>query len=370
MRHDDLIRRLTDARPRHLDHARPVPEETRRSEPARIMADSRAGDEAPRAAGGFHRRLRPVWTAGLACGVAAVAAVTLVARPPGPAGPDTAADRPHGPSRVLLVAAERVEKSPRTTGTYWFTEVHQGRIEDVPGGDYRVDVRTVEKRWIRHGTSRQWSRTWDVGTRPATEADEKRWLAAGSPRSWHLGEDWPPGPATWRGRGLTGSDAPGGPGDRSDGPVQLDLADVQSLPTRPDLLRARLRVLVEEKFNAPEKVRDRLIADAVEKVAMTLPVSPEVRAAAYRLLAELPDVRDLGKVTDHAGRPAYGVALPGPRGERERRLFFDRKTGRPLGTAFVALHGRHPDRVTAYSTFTAMHWTDEAPGFDASSDRL
>lgn len=371
MRHDDLIRGLADARPRHLDPARPVPEETRCRELARAKADSRTRDDEPRVAARLRRRLaRPLWTAGLACGVAAaVAAVTLVARPPGgPAGADTAANGPHGPSHVLLAAAGRVEQTDVQAGDYWYREEHDGALVPVPGEHYRVDVRSVRKTWFENGTRRQWTRVRDLGARPAGEEDERRWRAAGAPRRWDLGQGGPD--ATWKGRGLISSDAPGGKVDSFRGPVRLDLSDLPTLPDRPDRLGERLYVLVDEHFNAPDKIMDRLVEGTVERVALSLPVTPQVRAAAYRLLAERPGVRDLGAVTDHAGRPGYGVALPGPHGRKERHLIFDRKTGRPLGTEmFEVRDDGEPGRLLSYRTVTDMRWTDEAPGFDSGADR-
>jgi len=370
MRHDDLMRGLAGARPRHLDPDRPVPEETRRAELARLTADSAAGDATPRALRPRRRWTRPVWTAGLACGVAAaVAAVTLVARPPGgTVDADTASNGPQTPSHVLLAAAERVESTNVPTGDYWYREEHDGALVPVPGEHYRVDVRSVRRTWFENGTRRQWTRIRDLGARPAGEDDERRWRAAGAPRRWDLGQGGPD--ATWEGRGLISSDAPGGKVDSFRGPVRLDLSDLPTLPDRPDRLRERLYTLVDEHFNAPERMMDRLVDGTVERVALSLPVTPQVRAAAYRLLAGQSGVRDLGEVTDHAGRPGYGVALPDPDGEQERHLIFGRKTGRPLGTEMYEVgDDGAPGRLLAYRTVTEMRWTNEAPGFDSGADR-
>ena len=51
------------------------------------------------------------------------------------------------------------------------------------------------------------------------------------------------------------------------------------------------------------------------------PVSTAVRAAAFRLLADMPGVRTLGQVTDPLERQGVAVAIPYPR--EELRVIFD-----------------------------------------------
>jgi hypothetical protein len=58
-------------------------------------------------------------------------------------------------------------------------------------------------------------------------------------------------------------------------------------------------------------------------------LTPRTRAAAYRMLADLPEVRSVGRVTDPLGRPGVAVArteLDQGIGTVERQLVFDLET--------------------------------------------
>ncbi|MET8388377.1 hypothetical protein ABZV14_35830 [Streptosporangium canum] len=70
-------------------------------------------------------------------------------------------------------------------------------------------------------------------------------------------------------------------------------------------------------------------------IIMRFPVSPKVRAAAYRMIASLPGVTAVGEVTDPLGRRGRAVSIPRTTdtGESEGvdRLVVDAETGLPLG---------------------------------------
>ncbi|WP_327419947.1 hypothetical protein OG612_41265 [Streptomyces sp. NBC_01527] len=69
---------------------------------------------------------------------------------------------------------------------------------------------------------------------------------------------------------------------------------------------------------------------------ITMPVKPGVRAAAYRVMADLPGVRVVGRVTDPLGRKGVGVEFPDtyrtPLGSTRQRLVVDPSTGAMLST--------------------------------------
>ncbi|HCA85812.1 MAG TPA: hypothetical protein DEQ61_10120 [Streptomyces sp.] len=189
----------------------------------------------------------------------------------------------------------------------------------------------------------------------------------------HGRDDTPPGPqpeiVTWDGKGEFAGDAPGGGADTVPSGAEINLTELQSLPTDPERLRERLERIVDEQYNAPEHILQALLGDTAENLAVELPVSPQLRAAAYRVRASLPGVRDIGEVTDRSGRPGYAVEIRSlqPGADNKIRLIFDKETGLPLSEELYATSTRGGHRLgelTGYTTFTAMRWTDQAPPFD------
>ncbi|CAL9656774.1 CU044_5270 family protein [Streptomyces sp. Tu 3180] len=395
MKHDDLMRRLADARPEHLAPDRPVDPEVRRAELQGVMRRAREPQAAPVKRGRSRVGARPAWSVALA-GAAAVAAAALVVTTAGPPGegPRPGAGAPatdFSASRILLAAASDVEKTEATSGAYWYQEKRTGSLRRVPGKGYTLDVRHETRTWLTKGTGerdRRWTLHIDAGARPATPADEEAWRADGSPKRWDLtdhdrarrernepGRDdgTPLGPrpeiVTWDGAGEFAGDAPGGGTDTVSAGAEIDLTELQSLPTDPDRLRERLERIVDDQYNAPRHILRELLGQTAENLALELPVSPRLRAAAYRVRASLPGVRDIGEVTDRSGRPGYAVEIGSPRpgAENKRRLIFDKETGLPLSEesyATSAGDGHRPGELTGYTTFTVMRWTDRAPSFD------
>lgn len=103
----------------------------------------------------------------------------------------------------------------------------------------------------------------------------------------------------------------------------LSFAQIQSLPTGADELRAWVRSMVPPG--------DDVFADALSGLLWRKPSPPGVRAAAYRLLADLPNVRYLGERADGLGRPgeAFSFAL----GDLRRTLIIDPASSQVLSSA-------------------------------------
>ncbi|MER5996852.1 hypothetical protein ABT157_39705, partial [Streptomyces viridosporus] len=229
---------------------------------------------------------------------------------------------------------------------------------------------------------RRWTLHVDAGARPATPADEKAWRADGSPKKWDLtdydqarrddrreGDEPRPEIVTWDGAGEFAGDAPGGTADTVSAGAEIGLAELESLPTDTDRLRERLEEIIDEQYNAPPHILEELLGETAENLAVELPASPRLRAAAYRVRASLPGVRDIGEVTDRSGRPGYAVEISNPRpgGEGKRRLIFDKETGLPLSGELYATSagdGHRPGELVGYTLYTAMGWTDQDPPFD------
>jgi hypothetical protein len=269
-------------------------------------------------------------------------------------------------SQVLLAAASQVGQQPAGSGTYWYVEEHVGHPYKVPGKNYTIDVRSESRYWTAAAKNKQWSQLLDPGARPATKADEAAWKADGSPTSWKLAGET----VTYAGKGEIHRDAPGGTSD--DVPMlDVPLHLLATLPTDEDALRKSLFALADKDYNAPKRILDQIVVATAIQLATTLPSTPALRAAAYRLLAAEPGVRSLGDVKDHTGRTGYAVALPSPHEPAELRLIFDKSTGMPLGTEKVATRdgdGVSKGELLDYSTITSMKWTEEAPPFDTDTE--
>ncbi|MEU8246174.1 CU044_5270 family protein [Nonomuraea sp. NPDC048916] len=99
-----------------------------------------------------------------------------------------------------------------------------------------------------------------------------------------------------------------------------------------------------------------VMADALSGLLWSKPSPPGVRAAAYRLLADLPDVRYLGGRTDQRGRPGEAFSFtPGP-GVR-RTLIIDPASSRVLSCADTGPDGAS-ERL---ELVLEAGWTDTAP---------
>ncbi|WP_151484106.1 CU044_5270 family protein [Streptomyces albicerus] len=360
---NDVLQRLAAARPAHLDPGLPTPSQVRQEELATLMSLPRASRRA-RAATRSARVRRPLLS-GLALATASVvAAVVMTDTAPERPGPAPSATLGSG-SQVLLAAASHVERQPAASGKYWYVVETLADRQKVPGKNYSIDIRQEVRWWTAAAKNRYWSQSLDVGARPATEADEAAWKADGSPMSWDM-RDVTGEIVTYAGKGEIAHDAPGGIADSVPmGEVPLRL--LPTLPTDAKALRKRLFELVDKHYNGPEWTLDRIVVEDAVQLATTLPSTPALRAAAYRLLAAEPGVRSLGDVKDHAGRTGYAVALtaeyaPGT----ERRLIFDKSTGMPLGQEMVSTRsgdGRKKGDLLSYTTFT-MKWTNQAPPFN------
>ncbi|MFF7260760.1 CU044_5270 family protein [Streptomyces sp. NPDC008159] len=364
---NDVLHRLTTARPAHLDPGLPTPSSVRDEELATVMSGPRAPLGA-RVTVRSRRWGRPLLSGlALATATAVVALVVTDTAPENPAPPSSAASE--SGARILLAAASHVERQPVGSGRYWYVEEHMGSFHKVPGEDYTLDVRSEQRYWTSTDKNTYWSQYLDSGARPATKADEAAWRADGSPRSWKL-SDAHDETVTYAGKGEIEHDAPGGKADS--GPYgEVPLRLLPTLPTDAKALRERLFALVDKDYNGPKRVLDRIVVNSAIELATSLPSSPALRAAAYRLLAAEPGVRSLGDVEDHTGRPGHAVALPSPFASApELRLIFDRSTGMPLGTETVATRsgdGAREGETLSYKTITSMKWTDEAPPFDTDT---
>ncbi|MFC7719412.1 hypothetical protein [Nonomuraea recticatena] len=162
---------------------------------------------------------------------------------------------------VLLAAAGVVETRPATKGAYW-------HVKRVLNGS---DVRHL---WVAR--------------------DGRAWTSQGAGR-----------PVPFTGKGPFTMDG-----------HELTIAQIEALPDEVGPLLAKVHAILGD---VSEDEREGVVADAITGLLWSKPAPPDVRAAAYRALAGLSNVRYLGK-----GTFSYDV-----RGVR-RELVIDRRSGQVL----------------------------------------
>jgi hypothetical protein len=323
----------------------------------------------------------------VAAGVLAIMSVALAAMPQGsPESPPSGAPADPAARTLLLAAAEKARTEPAPgKAAYWVSTRVQGVLIEVgePGHRYAVMGRTTQTWWHPATAGKngvvvtQWS-----GAAPASAADRAAWKKAGSPTSWPM--DMPagctPGPSQrW-------TMQPGTPtgvsiGDRKftvlGEPVSAE--QIRALPTDTAALQGWLLKIIRKQGlgqDGDAAVAKMLFA-GLTNLLFTTPVPPAVRAAAYRVLAQVPGVRSLGATTDAEGRPGVAVSIDTNNvteeqradsgGPTEVRLLFDPATGRTLSTETRAVR---PDdyrswvpagAVVDYDALSGERWTDDQP---------
>lgn len=386
----DVMKVLTDARPDELDPSRMVDTARQREDVARIVAGATDGRAArflaprPRRAA-----FRPLGVAALAAVAASVVAVSTLDfhgpadRPSAQPRPSAGTQEPRAGQDVradghfeLLSAAKKAETT-LAEGTYWQTTTRSQNV-DVAGEEGRLfAVRsTATDEWsvgVRPGTASLMVSGLDSLTEPLTAADEARWHAAGSPRTVRAESAKVNGTAKIAFRMGTGR--PMVMRTNTDdkiyalGPRNVSYKDLRALPSADGELRRHLGRLYAQDNGAESGTSDRsgwMLRQAANLV--TMPVKPGVRAAAYRLMADLPGVRVVGRTTDPLGRQGVGVdfpvAYPTSLGTTRERLVVDPSTGEMLSDEVVLVEpsarakaaGLGAGTTVNYSATTRMSW--------------
>jgi hypothetical protein len=211
------------------------------------------------------------------------------------------------------------------------------------GGENRywmIDPR-ISEQWVsRNG--KVWAGLAVLGAEPAGRADREAWRRDGAPAEWPGHEL-----VTAPGRSTL---VPGGVAFSMAGQA-MTFAQIKSLPTKP----AELRAYVVKNVSADEGV----VADALSGLLWSKPSPPDVRAAAYRALADLPNVSYLGSQADESGRTgaAFSFTLREPPGPVRRTLIIDTGSSQVLSSTTDAA-GVKNDQV---ELVLEAGWTNERP---------
>lgn len=349
---------LAQARPNRLDP-------DHRPDPVTIMAHAReAGVRRPRV-----RRLVMVGAVP-AVVLAVVAGATVMSdqspdgTPPTPENAQPAQAEPRSARELLLVAAERSESSPATTGRYWVQGTEFGsRMEVGPAGQrYDILLRVSSELWLatRPGDE-SLAVQQNLGAAPISPADEAAWRADGSPARWPIpGPDGTPSDEFYESepgpRGIRKMAGATAENNFLLGGSPVSLTTLDTLPTDPAALKAWLL----ERLRGNQEPDDYALFWNAKSLVLDLPVSPAVRSAAYRMMADLRSVTLLGTVADQRGRSGLAVAYThdGDFGRSEYRLVIDPDTGQ----AFAVETRDSAGELTGYTlVFDTGYRDSEAP---------
>jgi hypothetical protein len=245
-----------------------------------IVAPVRSIVGAPRAT----RRVALLRRASVAAAVVAVLVVGGIVLSPGsPSGPPSAGASELG--KLALAAGAQPTPDVPGPGQYQYTssvEAYTSTTFDGPGKEYTVSLPETRQIWIAPDGSGRLVETFGTAVflSPQDRAD---WVAAGSP-------DLSTAP----------SDTTFGPGGLTDGPT-----DLTKLPTDPKTLGALISSRQVEG-GPPGPAEDfTQIGDLLRETD----APPALRAALFQAAAALPGIEQLGRVTDHSGRPGVGIAF-------------------------------------------------------------
>ncbi|MEV0407125.1 CU044_5270 family protein [Actinoallomurus sp. NPDC050550] len=259
--------------------------------------------------GPVSRRRRPRVLAAMLGLTAAAAAAAVVVTTSGTTAPTATPNSPPAElssRQILLAAARTAEARPAGSGVYW----HVKTIDENKKSTSKP-VRGVLETWTRR--------------------DGMRWDG-------------------WNGRVLT-DDGPASPAAFQVAFTKLTSAQLQGLPTTADGLRAWIDDSIKRSKTGrvPLGAERTYVPRTLIELLYEFPAPPRVRAAAYRALAALPDVKSTGVVK--GGR---GLLINGGTAD-EQRLVFDPETSlvRSVDTTMGASYHR--------VTVLAAEWTNTLP---------
>jgi hypothetical protein len=263
------------------------------------------------------RRHRARWLgAGLSLTAAAAAAMVVVASV-------TSAPAPHhrpatvtqSGQQILLAAATSAEQASDGSGAYWHVKTV---ITDFPGGGYETWTKRDGETWRRHAKT-----------------------------NGKVVKDPFPDPPGWL------------PGNFSVGGDHVSFEQLSQLPTGTAALKAWILTnsIKPSQMSGPTSdptFRRTVLIYSLTSLVSELPVSPKVRAAAFRVLASLPGIRSIGPVNGGQG------LLISVDGQGQQRLVVDPATSRVRNSSFYVDSDGSGGQAAGSVTVTA-EWTNQPP---------
>lgn len=225
--------------------------------------------------------------------------------------------------QVLLLAAAHVAKAP-TSGRYWYLNAMVGSVLPAGTKAHPYDIVSMAPyqvwyprvpgvlAWTSNGYTTPGFQS--VHAAPLTSADRAAWRAAGSPTGWYRNTNWPGHPDQFTIRPAPPPQYSWNYGDGVVGYIEgnlhgLNTAQLARLPASAARLRAYLFARID-RYLPQMKPGGTLVWTMALDLLMD-PVSSQVRAAAYRVMATIPGVKLLGLIRDPFGRQGYGLRLDG-----------------------------------------------------------
>ena len=316
-------------------------------------------------------------------------------------GPDAGPLKPDNrPAReLLLAAAERtLDKPDLGVGRFWTSTFEEGHLIQVgkPDNRYAVMGTYTETRWVPAADDYVLLDSRWAGAKPASDADQAAWKRAGSPSNWP--KDPPPGCPVDPDDVYTATAAAAGKVvKQNNNPAlqfqvlgeSLTAVQVRSLPSDPAALKNWL-IDVIMKQDLPRKTDVELgesLFDGVVNLLFENPITPQVRAATYRVLAGMPGVTSRGTVKDADGRSGVAVTVTRNDTVEEQRadsggptqvsVVFDPDSGQTLAMETRAIEPADylawvpKGALIGYRVLKSARWTnDEPPSADAPAGVL
>ncbi|KAB8185857.1 CU044_5270 family protein [Microbispora catharanthi] len=288
--------------------------------------------------------------------------------------------------QILLAAASATARTSDRPGAYWRMNTTYIQRFLSPDRRYLLQRGVSGEMWLAPDPARpSWRITRPLGVKPATPEDEAAWRDAGSPREWRyphdvdgLGDLGPEEEVRSAPEEPTGSRLAGrwigSAGVLAKQPITW--AELGRIPSGTEKLRNYLKARISrqtKKYHAldPQREMDNRLQGACVEILRGLPVSPEVRASAYRILAELPGITAVGEVTDALGRTGQGLTYRAGAEGTDVTMVVDPGSGLFLSAETRSAGVDAGGRTVTVGTFVAYDdssWTDEEPDLPAQHD--
>ncbi|MGW5156740.1 hypothetical protein ACWEPN_14805 [Nonomuraea wenchangensis] len=272
---------------------------------------------------------------------------------------------------TALLGAPGAAAAAPPEGAYWHTRslvtlTHPWRFGSK-SDPYALVQRRVSETW-QAPDGRTWFGYRELGALPKSAADRKAWQRDGSPSKWSESID---------GKTVKLSATPA-KGSMNLVPNQnvfflagqnLTYDEVQRLPADPGVLKDWLR-RAGQVGRVPSASLDGWVVGTLPELLHALPVTKEVRTAAYQALLTMPGVRADGVAKDTLGRSGAAVLVDrtfkGSKSSATTRLIVD--TGRMvlLSRDQKALNdGKQVPGKDSSETLVEVGWTNTPPAVPA-----
>jgi hypothetical protein len=267
----------------------------------------------------------------ITCAAAAIFALVLVLSPiTGRRSPSAAAAVLE---RVAVTAADLPAGAVPGPGQFLYVKILQGQTNSggntaMPGTTWRASWSETVQRWIAPNGSGREKDSVSPNVQFLSPKDKEEWETCchneGTPA-----------------------------GDSSDGlypPGAMTFPDTAGFPTNPKLL---YRAIAQRYEMTPRPTASSESTFELAGTVLQEDASPTIRAAIYRMIEQMPGIRDLGPMTDLLGRRGVGVGLTTGSGE-EDELIFDPSSSAVLESRTVVVDAQSAAKASGYPLLSPL----------------